>query len=150
MQDELITRFVKTHHKFSRLKFNQMKGPLAQGEFVILCSIRDLTRNGKKAQVTDLARRTDVAVPSVSRTLNTLEEKGLVKRRMDETNRRKIYVELTEEGIREQKKVKELFEHMLHEVLDQMGEEKVRQFIDLQEEMLSCIKIVLERRMADE
>ena len=61
----------------------------------------------KGVKVSDLAKAVRMTMPGVSRALAGLEEKGIIERRIDKSDRRNTLVFLTEDGyskIREYKK----------------------------------------------
>jgi len=49
--------------------------------------------------LSDLADRNAVSAPTMSSTINTLEERGWVRRRRDDTDRRVVWIEITAEGL---------------------------------------------------
>lgn len=72
---------------------------ITPSEFAVLCSAADHpNRHGSAAAVADIAALVNVSVPAVSRTLRTLQQKQLIERSVDETDRRNIRVTLTAAG----------------------------------------------------
>jgi len=60
--------------------------------------LQELAREGGAALTTGLARRLQVAVPTMTRMLDGLAERGLIERQPDPTSRRQIRIVLTDEG----------------------------------------------------
>jgi DNA-binding MarR family transcriptional regulator len=60
--------------------------------------LQAVAAEGETALTTGLARRLRVAVPTMTRMLDGLVERGLVERRPDPTSRRQIRLALTDEG----------------------------------------------------
>jgi len=56
-----------------------------------------LTKN-PSMNMTELARALNVSVQQISKVVDELVKKGLVRRTLSETNRRMVFVELTEKG----------------------------------------------------
>jgi DNA-binding MarR family transcriptional regulator len=67
---------------------------MSDGQFAVLAA---LTLHGPHT-LGDLAERERVSAPSMNRTVNCLEESGYVSRTPDETDRRKVNIDLTDSG----------------------------------------------------
>lgn len=79
--------------------------------------------------VGEIAERSHVAVPTISRMLNQLEEKGLIERRIDATNRRSIRVALTEAGRVAQAQMTRRMEAALEQVLSPLTDAELTDLI---------------------
>ncbi|MAT18525.1 MAG: MarR family transcriptional regulator [Leifsonia sp.] len=77
-----------------RIRHNRSDESLSDSHMVVLFQ---LERYGVLAPV-DLAAAERVSPPSINRTLNALEERGLVERRPSETDARRVDVHLTPAG----------------------------------------------------
>ncbi len=73
---------------------------LPEGMTLTQASALSTLRDEGAQRVTDLAAREGVRQPTCTGLVNSLEEQGLVRRRVDETDRRAVMVELTEDGHR--------------------------------------------------
>ncbi|MFK3835284.1 MarR family winged helix-turn-helix transcriptional regulator [Microbacterium sp. NPDC087868] len=62
-----------------------------------LAVLADLRMNGRRT-VSTLAERERVTAPSMTNTINGLEEQGYVTRAVDEDDRRRVQVEITDAG----------------------------------------------------
>lgn len=62
----------------------------------------------KKTTHNELARNTSKDITTISRIIELLVKKGLVKREADVQDRRKVYLQLTPEGVEKYKDVKSL------------------------------------------
>ncbi|MBO9728012.1 MAG: winged helix-turn-helix transcriptional regulator [Chitinophaga sp.] len=62
----------------------------------------------KKTTHNELARNTSKDITTISRIIELLVKKGLVKRETDALDRRKVYLQLTPEGVDKYKDVKSL------------------------------------------
>lgn len=85
----------------------------------------------KGIYVSVLAKKMDIVLSSASRTLNSLEKRGLISREIDPDNRRNICVMLTEKGCFVRKKCLEKVNHMVGRVVEGMGMEDMDQLITL-------------------
>lgn len=61
-------------------------------------SIIELSHNGAPVRVSDVAKSRGLPVPGVTRTLNEMEQKGLVQKEADKTDRRVVHLAVTEKG----------------------------------------------------
>jgi len=83
----------KEIYKFEQ--FLQKELGLSINEIMILCTL-----SGGRFTSSALAKELGVSSPRMSKIIAELEEKGLVKRRMDEGDRRKVVLALTIKGKR--------------------------------------------------
>lgn len=67
--------------------------PVATSHIVVMRILLD-----KPETLTDLAKQTQVTLPTMSNTISTLEERGWVMRRRDEQDRRVVWIEITPLG----------------------------------------------------
>lgn len=80
--------------------------PLSMGQPKILDYLRDHDGSSQK----EIAGGCHIEPPTLSLLLSRMEQSGLVERRMQNNNRRTLYVYLTEEGRKYQKAVEEQFQ----------------------------------------
>ncbi|WP_313075956.1 MarR family winged helix-turn-helix transcriptional regulator [Lacrimispora sp.] len=85
----------------------------------------------KGIYVSALAKKMDIVISSASRTLNSLEKRGLISREIDPDNRRNICVMLTEKGYLVRKQCLEKVNQMVGRVVEGMGMEDMEQLIKL-------------------
>ncbi len=71
----------------------------SHSEAMILYTALDYAaENGKNITVAETARRLNVSMPSVSRSLKALSEKGLIERDLNENDRRSVRIIVTKAG----------------------------------------------------
>ena len=75
--------------------------PLPESELITLYTIRDANQYDgvENTLISGLAEKLHVSVPTISRCLSRLEEKGLVQKSSQTNDRRNTYVCLTEKGL---------------------------------------------------
>lgn len=78
-----------------RLRAQRAVDSMSDGQFTVLAALRI---NGSHT-LGELAERERVTAPSMNRTVNCLEESGYLLRTPDDTDRRKVNITLTEEGL---------------------------------------------------
>ncbi len=117
--------------KFRRMRQLMMQMPIdngiSHGEFGLMNIIYD---NGSDDGITvsQIASALEVTPPAVSRTLKSLDERGLIERRINALNRRSTIVRLTEQGIGILNSAHEGMLKMVAEINRKMGEERVKEF----------------------
>jgi DNA-binding MarR family transcriptional regulator len=105
---------------------------LHMGELMIMKRIAMYAGDPEKnASASDLQNNLYMTKPAVSQILNSLEKKGYISREIDRNDRRRIAVSLTEEGLCTLKDAREQTDRMFDAILSRLGEENIRQLIDL-------------------
>lgn len=89
--------------------------------------------------VSKIAAALEVTPPAVSRMLKTLEERGLIERRVNAFNRRSTMVMLTENGEKLLDTAHASFIGLMKCIAEKMGEERLREFNVLYDEILNIM-----------
>ena len=88
-----------------------------------------LDHQGGSAQPSELSNSMDISTARIAAALNSLERKGMITRRIDTSDRRRILVELTEAGkIQSEAQRQEILEHAA-KMLGMLGEEDAREYV---------------------
>ena len=77
-----------------RLRAQRAVDTMSDGQFAVLAALR---HHGPHT-LGELAERERVTAPSMNRTVNCLEEEGRLTRTVDDKDRRKVNIALTDEG----------------------------------------------------
>jgi DNA-binding MarR family transcriptional regulator len=125
-------------------KFRQMNrkhrivGDIPQAEFYILGAIKEKLMEKRESgeeepavMVSEIAGLMNMRMPAVSRVLGSMERKGLIERIMSPNDRRVVYLKLTPAGEGMLKCVMNHSVEMMMRVMEQMGEEDVKEFTRL-------------------
>jgi DNA-binding MarR family transcriptional regulator len=99
--------------------------------------LAELTHNGPRRQG-DLADATAQHPAAISRLIDELEERALVRRRRDTTDRRQVIVELTREGRARFRAERPMVRGAIDEVLSPLGPRDQRRLVTLLEAVLSA------------
>lgn len=120
-------RLLETLNLFRKLNISSILPEVSHGEFCVLKTIKMCNeKNGmENVKISDLADRLELAPPSVSRTLNALENRGLVKKVTDSGDRRNTNVELTNEGVELVNQSDNILQDFAEAVVGQMGSEEL-------------------------
>lgn len=92
---ELATEFLAKMSGLQRAKFNKSINETVQGEGFVLAYI---ALQGGDVLPSEIGHKMGVSTARVAMALNSLEKKGLITRKIDVRDRRKILVGLTLEG----------------------------------------------------
>lgn len=120
-------KLLQTFNLFRKLNISSILPEVSQGEFCVLKTIWTCNEGNspENMKVSELAEKLELAPPSVSRTLNGLENRGLVKKIPDSGDRRNTHVELTREGMELVKQADDIIQEFVESVASQMGEEEL-------------------------
>lgn len=117
-----------------------LKTGISHSEFCLLNIIMDDPGNADGMTVSAIAAELDVTPPAVSRSLKSLESRGLVTRETNLINRRNTMVRLTESGRELLENSRKQMDAMLERVHEKMGEERKNQLCGLLSEMTEIIE----------
>ncbi len=140
---ELANQFLDA---FSRFRRNKLLFPVLEGipraEFFIMhCIGVYQKKNPEKmgVRISALSAQSGMSMPAVSQVLNSMEEKGYVERCMTKSDRRVVYVCLTETGQGLLRKAMEEFCDFVGTIVENFGEEKTLTLIGLMNELSDVI-----------
>lgn len=88
-------------------------------------------RHGKKLRSSDLGKRLRISKPSVTQTLQALENKGFVERLKNPEDKRSTYIVLTEKGQQAIKDGAHRFQSNFDDMKNYLGEENMQILIEL-------------------
>ena len=120
--DEMRIDLLRTTFRYGRVNMGIRLGNITHGEFTALQMVHIYMKRNPDASgigVSELARCSFMSPPAMSRTLKSIEEKGLAERMIDSKNRRKTYI---------------------NRVMEEMGEEKMDAFLALWKELVDIME----------
>ncbi len=139
---EMVQELDKRMHSFKRKqmfprdKCNSGLNPSEHYALRVLHSIN----GGQKVMPSKLAKEMKVTLAAVTQQLKALEEHGYVERRLSKSDRRRMYVSITEKGF-------ELFESMRSErikfmsgLINYLGEEDGKKLVELMTKAINYIE----------
>ena len=95
-------------------------------------------RQGGTLACSEVARRMISRDPDMTRMLDRLEKRGLIARARDEMDRRVVCTRITEAGLELVNRLDDPVESLVRQQLGHLGSAKLRQLIDLLEEVRSA------------
>lgn len=126
--EDAFEKLFRAMHQFKKLNVSAMIPGLSSSEFTVMGAILQMGENGR-ITTSELAAKTRMLPPAVSRTLRGLEEKEYVERTVDKRDRRNTYVSLTEKGWKKGEEVRNRMHDFGHSVMAQLKEEDVDQLV---------------------
>ncbi len=90
----------------------------------LICNILDKAAEGEKFTATDLCEKTKMLKSQMNRTLNSMENKGLIVRERSDTDKRKFYIKLSPEHISEFEDEHQKNLSLVRILLDRFGRER--------------------------
>lgn len=125
-------------------QYYYMKTPLGlenfmQGEMKVLSYIH-YTAGGGEIATGDIVSALDMTGGRVAGILRSLEKKGFISRRTDETDRRRIMVSSTPAGSDYVENGRELLRSRLSAIINAMGSESAENFIRSMEEFVDACR----------
>lgn len=117
-------------NKFHRFKLSALPMPLPESELITLYTIRDANQyeGVENTLISGLAEKLHVSVPTISRCLSKLEEKGLVQKSSQTNDRRNTYVCLTEYGLEIYEDAFQTLSSFVERALSRIDEAELKQF----------------------
>ncbi|HIZ76801.1 MAG TPA: MarR family transcriptional regulator [Firmicutes bacterium] len=109
------------------------EGILPRGEQAAVMAIGNHMDHPKGIRASSLGRELGISNAAVSKVLNTLEKKYLIRRIGDEQDRRVVWIQLTEQGTELYNKAIEEQDAFLKRIFLRMGEEDLETFLTLWE-----------------
>lgn len=128
--------------KLRSVSINPIIEDINSSEYYSLKTLYSLSNepSDKKVCVSDIRNRLNISAPSVTKILNGLEIKGLIKRENDEENHRNIDVYITDEGIKVKEKADFALDGFIANIYESVGRENIIQFLHLSKLILTAIE----------
>jgi DNA-binding MarR family transcriptional regulator len=138
---------MESMHMLKRLNITETLGLMPRSEFVTLNTISRLSKDQPDGKVcaSDISSRLCISGPAVSRSLNRLEDKGLIIRTIGRNDRRNVYIELTEAGISELKIDMEKYTGFMEATLSHLSDDEMEQFTRLCKKIAESMKTEIEK-----
>ncbi len=116
--EEFLTAWFQVRQQVQALNFNRAH---QQGFSVTQFMLMNLMGDDGQTTIGGLAGRLNLDPATIVRTVDTLENRGLVQRRRDKQDRRVVFVEFTEEGRIAQHTLHQRFTNSVREIFASMS-----------------------------
>lgn len=129
----VVQKIMKCLAEFRRL--HKHKSPicnLTHSEMMLLFCVKNyIETHDIGVKTSELSNILNVASPTITQQINSLERRGFVERNVDKEDRRAVRIRVTEEGEEVLKKASEEFEASINGLVEHLGQEKSEQLADL-------------------
>jgi len=134
----LYNIFTKLNNAYKHMENTEF----SVGELAVIHTIED--SEDKALHITQICERTDIARPSVTPILRGLEERGFIRRIIDQQDGRRYLVAMTESFYEimdnDERRRKKLFK----EFIESMNQDEIAVFLKLVERMESSVEKYIE------
>jgi DNA-binding MarR family transcriptional regulator len=151
VEDDLRTRFIQAMMCFKKLRgaLNSVSN-LNISEAFILRTIEHDSMSSEQGNYTTLIQdRLHISKPAISQNITALEEKGLITRRVNQSDRRRFDFELTEKGLALAQETRVLADRRMKAVVSRMGEDDTKLLIQLLEKLSSVADDIIREDAMD-
>lgn len=122
----LANEFMETMHQMHKRKTQKQLNDSMQGENFVLFYI---SKHEGNVIPSDISNEMGITSARIAATLNSLEKKGFIARRIDAEDRRRILIELTDLGKDQVQKQYQTIMNMTTNILKYLGEEDATEFV---------------------
>lgn len=145
-------RLLKAFHRFRRLDFGKLTPSAFKPSEVRLMFfiLRGMEMDERGVTVSELSSMMEVASPTVTPLVRSLEEHGLVLRYNDKEDRRAVRVKLTEQGMDQIREIAKRRSVQIQGLVEYLGKEKSRQLIELLEQVYEYVELQLNTEKSQE
>lgn len=135
-----ISMIKKLAHKHKRSQYFHPGEMMMMKTILANCEENKFDENYYGMKTSELTKVLCITKPATSKMLNTLEEKGYIERTSNKSDRRVVYVKITEEGHKFLKDQNKEFEKFTCKVVEKMGEEDTDNLIHLLDKLYHVIE----------
>lgn len=136
--NQLQIEFIQAMHQFRKIRIDELFPGLNRSEFWALGAIAHCGAGDSRPRVSDIVRRLHNSPQAASRTLRSLEEKGLIQRGTDPEDRRNTLVWLTDQGRETMDVMQKRMENLFEGIFADFGEERMRKLIRELRDLEAC------------
>jgi len=142
----IIIKEVKNDHAqkllkaFSQFRKIHWKPPhvkeLKPSEFMVVHTVKNAFMDGTEGlMVSEISDRLNIARPTVTQLVNSLQKKGILDKHNDEKDKRAVRISLSDEGKSLAKQGAEAFYHRFEGLSNYLGEKKSDELAELLQEV---------------
>lgn len=140
MYEQLAKEFILISNDIYKFQKNKIKLNL-RGEASILIY---LNKNDNELNITpgDLSNKLNIKTARVAALLNNLENKNLIRRRVNENDRRKIIIDLTIQGKQKAEELKNVHLNKTSLILEKFGINDAKEVIRLTKKLKTILESI--------
>lgn len=108
-----------------------------KGELNVLRYLNSIKKETSSGELSNIMNVSTARVASI---LNSLESKNLIIRKSDSDDKRKILVDITDDGVKLTQDMKEEVSKRISYVIEEIGVEKFREYLDITSKVNDILK----------
>ncbi len=124
--DQMAQEYMETMFYMRKVNSHKEIHDSVHGENFVLFFI---SQNGGKVIPSDISNEMGISSARVAAALNSLEKKGLIIRKIDTEDRRRILIDVTDSGREQVDNHYRMVMNMIKNMLQYLGENDAREFI---------------------
>lgn len=124
--EQMAQEYLETMYYMRKINSHKEIHDSVHGENFVLLFI---SQRGGKVIPSDISNEMGISTARVAAALNSLEKKGLIIRRIDAEDRRRILIDLTDSGMEQVKNHYSMVLSMVKNMLQFLGEKDAKEFI---------------------
>lgn len=132
LADELFSSMAQT----SKLPFQQMPHDYSKGEMGILVYLTRLEEGVTSGELSD---GLNISTGRVASALNNLEKKNMIRRSRDKSDRRRVIVNITEQGRKTLAKKRAQGVSCAERILENIGKEDAGEFVRIMKKIIKTL-----------
>lgn len=146
--NQIYEKFFGTMYQFHKLQYGALFPDITKVDVMTLMAIAQFKcKNPEEGYtISDLAKCMHTKSSAVSRTLKSLEDKGLIERNVNKADRRITYVDITEKGKETLEACKKTMDDFADAVITKMNERDMERLIEYLDELYQVSRMELELR----
>ncbi len=129
---KLAEEFLQQMHLFRRFKPQQKINASLRGEEFVL---HQIAISGEHIIPSEISGAMGISGARTAATLNGLEKKGYITRRIDPSDRRRILISLTPKGREQEETYRRGLTETLEKMLRQLGEHDAKEYVRITRKM---------------
>ena len=135
MVDEQVERFMAAFSDLRKVMGAGFKQGFSPTQFMVMGLVESV-QESEPYTISSIAGKLGIDPATVVRTVDSLEKRGLVKRRRDKQDRRQVFVELTDAGRAARREVQQRFKRHIQAIFVAMSAEGCASFLNGLEEFV--------------
>ncbi len=135
-----LSQILKVIKRAENLRFSKEKTQFNNSEMRLIEEVVASKIRGERIISTQLAESLGVTRSAISQMVNKLEDRNIVKRVADKTDRKIAYIELSPEAEELYEKQQALCCESLAKVIEKMGTNKIDSFLSIANELFDTIE----------
>ncbi len=133
--------FFNVFQKLKKVTHTQKNMPFKQSDMMVLHYLHKHVTDEQGMKVSEIGKLLELAPPTVTAIINSLEEKNYIIRSYNKQDRRNVYVSLTEDGVRAAEEATQFFIKKMQGCMDYIGEEDTKELLRITNKIIEYVSL---------